>query len=240
MLTHTWMKYCALIVTLLAQTALADRVETAWMARSDRVAVVVSLTTDVRGFHPMWVEIRQASPRKGSAGKLLATRKVLTTKRLAWLSKHGEYDLYRDDVARHLRHLEGELETQRFQPLTPLTLDGAGRLPVGSASLIPTVEGVLGDSSVTLAHGDREQLVFRLRAPVVELTMERSYRLNLQAIVGAAITADARWLALTLQSQPPVHAEIAQTRQVVVIPLDWLFKRLKLPADLLGAPDGQG
>ena len=234
------MKYCALIITLLAQTASADRVETPWMARGDRVAVVVSLTTDVRGFHPMSVEIRQASPLEGSAGKLLATREVLKPERLAWLSSHGEYDLYRDDVARRLRQLEVELETHRFQPLTPLVLDGAGRLPMGSANLIPTIDAALGDSSVSLAHGDREQLVFRLKTPAVELSMERSHRLNLQAIVGAAITADARWLALTLESETPVHAEVATVRQVVVVPLGWLLKRLKLPADLLGAPDGQG
>ena len=220
--------------------------EQAWMMRGGRIAVLVTDFDPARGFDSISLEIRALRGKlKGTHTRRAAPAgPLLRPQRLRWLSQHGEYELFRAELARARRAVEERLLADGWTELGQVRLtwsshdSGVGRVASRHASLqVPCRTERRGAFSELIANpiGVPGKKVLLVRVPVarIELSHERVEHVGVGRLLGLSLSPDARWLVMTVGSSIPRHGDVLPWQRVFVVPARSILKELDLkPADL--------
>lgn len=214
-------------------------VETAWLSRGDQLVVLETRLDPIRGFDEVLVDVRTLDAATGVQSSE-RREPLLPRQQLGWLARHGQIELYRVDRQRAQHALGERLLREGWQELVPLPRAAAGVAGHDASKQHVTLAGVTVAAQLTAAAESCRISVARpdtgTACPVVTIPIdvrdlgdERIVRLEIRQIRSVALSGDARWAVLTVDSVVPIHAAVAPQRRVFAVPTQALIDALALP-----------
>lgn len=208
------------------------------MSKGDQLVVLVTRVEPLRGFNEVTVEHRRAGAH---ANKPRSSAPLLGSEAIETLSRRGEYELYKQALAKARAQLRQALLKQGFLELETLETD-QNAIQLRSLPLQIQVTGQgRAPRVLALAHPSNEKrlVVHRARPQAIELSHERQVTLAARRMSGAWLSADLKWLVFAVDSTVPLHTEVTPQRTIHAVPLQRVLRRLGiLPAALLPPPAG--